>query len=163
MRSSCTASREEPPSLQLEKAHTVTKTQRSQKQNLKKKKRCYEDLCARTFIAAFTAVIKKMWKRHCPAQVTDVQSAGCRRHGHVRFRQMLEGRSRPVLSLSRAAPVGCWPCLETLADTPGWQGKLLPCPGWESAECPTVPRMPEVAVVVRLRDSGVAGYIEQLY
>lgn len=52
---------------------------------------------------------------------------------------------------------------DTVADTPGWQGKLLPCPGWESAECPTVPRMPEVAVVLRLRDPGVAKYIEQLY
>lgn len=81
-----------------------------------------------------------------------------------RIGQMLEGRSRPVLSLSRASPVGCWAMSgDTMADTPGWQGKLLPCPGWESAECPTVPWMLEVAVVLRLRDPGVAKYIEQLY
>ena len=77
---------------------------------------------------------------------------------------MLECRPRPVLSLNMASPAGCWAMSgDTVADSPGCQGKLLPCPGWESAKCPTVPRMPEVAVVLKLRDPGVVGYIEQLY
>lgn len=117
----------------------------------------------RTFIATFTAVIKKNVETSLsrPSYGRPVSRMPTAR---PRFMQMLEGRSRPVLSLSRAAPVGCWAMSgDTVADTPRWQGKLLPCPGWESAECPTVPRMPEVAVVLRLRDPGVAGYIEQLY